>query len=38
MAIMATDHKELDVAEEAFAAIDRFDKVDYIQWIKVHIL
>ncbi|XP_011686372.1 PREDICTED: intraflagellar transport protein 80 homolog [Wasmannia auropunctata] len=34
MAIMATDHKELHAAEEAYAAICRFDKVDYIKYIK----
>ncbi|XP_015608210.1 intraflagellar transport protein 80 homolog [Cephus cinctus] len=34
MAVMATDTKELIVAEEAYAAIDRFDKVDYIRYIK----
>ena len=35
MAVMATDNKELSAAEEAYAAIWRFDKVDYIQYIKV---
>ncbi|XP_029033851.1 intraflagellar transport protein 80 homolog isoform X2 [Osmia bicornis bicornis] len=34
MAVMATDDKELDAAEEAYAAISRYDKVDYIQYIK----
>ncbi|XP_076675332.1 intraflagellar transport protein Oseg5 isoform X3 [Andrena cerasifolii] len=34
MAVMATDNKELSAAEEAYAAIWRFDKVDYIQYIK----
>ncbi|KAG7208843.1 hypothetical protein KM043_015029 [Ampulex compressa] len=34
MAIMATDNKELNAAEEAYAAIGRYDKVDYIQYIK----
>ena len=36
MAVLATDCKELSVAEEAYAAIDRYDKVDYIQYIKVN--
>lgn len=35
MAVMATDNKELDAAEEAYAAISRYDKVNYIQYIKV---
>lgn len=35
MAVMATDNKELHAAEEAYAAICRFDKVDYIKYIKV---
>lgn len=35
MAIMATDNKELNVAEEAYAAIKRYDKVDYVRYIKV---
>lgn len=35
MAVMAIDSKELTVAEEACAAIGRFDKVEYIQYIKV---
>ncbi|XP_046470778.1 intraflagellar transport protein 80 homolog isoform X2 [Neodiprion pinetum] len=35
MAVMATDAKELSAAEEAYAAIGRFDKVDYIQYIKL---
>lgn len=35
MAVMATDAKELNAAEEAYAAINRFDKVDYIQYVKV---
>ncbi|XP_033323231.1 intraflagellar transport protein Oseg5 isoform X1 [Megalopta genalis] len=34
MAVMATDNKELSAAEEAYAAISRYDKVDYIQYIK----
>ncbi|XP_043253953.1 intraflagellar transport protein 80 homolog [Colletes gigas] len=34
MAVMATDNKEMNAAEEAYAAISRFDKVDYIQYIK----
>ncbi|XP_043275719.1 intraflagellar transport protein 80 homolog [Venturia canescens] len=34
MAVLATDGKELDAAEEAYAAIERYDKVDYIQYIK----
>ncbi|KAL2750901.1 intraflagellar transport protein 80 isoform X1 [Vespula maculifrons] len=34
MAIMATDNKELNVAEEAYAAIRRYDKVDYVRHIK----
>lgn len=34
MAIMATDNKELNVAEEAYAAIKRYDKVDYVRHIK----
>lgn len=34
MAVMATDSKELNAAEEAYAAISRYDKVDYIQYIK----
>ncbi|CAK9811983.1 Intraflagellar transport protein 80 homolog [Anthophora quadrimaculata] len=34
MAVMATDNKELNAAEEAYAAISRYDKVDYIQYIK----
>lgn len=35
MAVIATDNKELDAAEEAYAAISRYDKVDYIKYIKV---
>lgn len=35
MAVIATDYRELHVAEEAYAAICRFDKVDYIKYIKV---
>ena len=35
MAVMTTDNKELHAAEEAYAAINRFDKVDYIKYIKV---
>lgn len=38
MAVIATDNKELNAAEEAYAAISRYDKVDYIQYIKVIIL
>lgn len=38
MAIMATDNKELNVAEEAYAAIRRYDKVDYVRHIKVIII
>lgn len=38
MAVMATDGKELSAAEEAYAAIGRFDKVDYIQYVKVKII
>ncbi|XP_014608812.1 PREDICTED: intraflagellar transport protein 80 homolog [Polistes canadensis] len=34
MAIMATDNKELNVAEEAYAAIRRYDKVHYVRYIK----
>ncbi|XP_011140826.1 intraflagellar transport protein 80 homolog isoform X1 [Harpegnathos saltator] len=34
MAVIATDNKELDAAEEAYAAIGRYDKVDYIRYIK----
>ncbi|XP_029670092.1 intraflagellar transport protein 80 homolog [Formica exsecta] len=34
MAVMATDNKELHAAEEAYAAIGRFDIVDYIKYIK----
>ncbi|XP_076755715.1 intraflagellar transport protein Oseg5 [Xylocopa sonorina] len=34
MAVMATDSRELNAAEEAYAAISRYDKVDYIQYIK----
>ncbi|XP_026825249.1 intraflagellar transport protein 80 homolog isoform X2 [Ooceraea biroi] len=34
MAIMATGNKELHAAEEAYAAIGRYDKVDYIKYIK----
>lgn len=34
MAVMAIDSKELTVAEEACAAIGRFDKVELIQYIK----
>ncbi|PBC33240.1 Intraflagellar transport protein [Apis cerana cerana] len=34
MAVIATDNKELNAAEEAYAAISRYDKVDYIQYIK----
>lgn len=35
MAVMATDNRDLHVAEEAYAAIGRYDKVDYINYIKV---
>jgi len=35
MAVMTTDNRELHAAEEAYAAINRFDKVDYIKYIKV---
>lgn len=35
MAVMATDNKEFHAAEEAYAAISRFDIVDYIRYIKV---
>lgn len=35
MAVLAIDNKELTIAEEACAAIDRYDKVEYIQYIKV---
>lgn len=35
MAVMAIDNKELQAAEEAYAAIGRFDTVDYIKYIKV---
>ncbi|XP_033228073.1 intraflagellar transport protein 80 homolog [Belonocnema kinseyi] len=34
MAVIAIDNKELTVAEEACAAIGRFDKVEYIRHIK----
>ncbi|XP_011632951.1 intraflagellar transport protein 80 homolog isoform X2 [Pogonomyrmex barbatus] len=34
MAVLATDNRELHAAEEAYAAISRFDKVDYIKYIK----
>ncbi|XP_018058932.1 PREDICTED: intraflagellar transport protein 80 homolog [Atta colombica] len=34
MAVMTTDNRELHAAEEAYAAINRFDKVDYIKYIK----
>ncbi|XP_072760097.1 intraflagellar transport protein 80 homolog [Anoplolepis gracilipes] len=34
MAVMATDNKELDAAEEAYAAIGRYDTVDYLRYIK----
>ncbi|XP_063974091.1 intraflagellar transport protein 80 homolog [Diachasmimorpha longicaudata] len=34
IAVMATEGKQLEAAEEAYAAIERYDKVDYIQWIK----
>lgn len=37
MAVIATDNKELDAAEEAYAAIGRYDKVDYIRYIKASI-
>lgn len=35
MAVMAVDSKKLEIAEEACAAIARYDKVDYIRFIKV---
>lgn len=35
MAVMATDNKEFHAAEEAYAAVGRFDIVDYIRYIKV---
>lgn len=35
MAVIATDNRDLHAAEEAYAAICRFDKVDYIKHIKV---
>lgn len=34
MAVMATENKQLSAAEEAYAAIERYDKVDYIQQIQ----
>ncbi|XP_066597521.1 intraflagellar transport protein 80 homolog [Prorops nasuta] len=34
MAVLATDCKEMNTAEEAYAAIGRYDKVDYIRYIK----
>ncbi|XP_067210138.1 intraflagellar transport protein 80 homolog isoform X2 [Linepithema humile] len=34
MAVMATDNKELHAAEESYAAIARYDKVDCIRYIK----
>ncbi|XP_012262749.2 intraflagellar transport protein 80 homolog [Athalia rosae] len=34
VAVLATEAKELDVAEESYAAICRFDKVAYIQRVK----
>ncbi|KAL7303838.1 hypothetical protein TKK_0003962 [Trichogramma kaykai] len=34
MAVMAIDGKQLSVAEEACAAVARYDKVDYIRYIK----
>ncbi|XP_016838578.1 intraflagellar transport protein 80 homolog [Nasonia vitripennis] len=34
MAVMAIDSKQLNIAEEACAAIGRYDKVDYIRYIK----
>ncbi|XP_070155194.1 intraflagellar transport protein 80 homolog [Polyergus mexicanus] len=34
MAVIATDNKDLHAAEEAYAAIGRFDIVDYIKYIK----
>ncbi|XP_034936884.1 intraflagellar transport protein 80 homolog isoform X2 [Chelonus insularis] len=34
MAVMATENKQLNAAEEAYAAIARYDKVDYIQYIQ----
>ena len=38
MAVMAIDGKQLNIAEEACAAIGRYDKVDYIHYIKVIIM
>lgn len=35
MAVMAIDSKELVIAEEACAAIARYDKVEYIRHIQV---
>jgi hypothetical protein len=35
MMVMAVDSKQLNIAEEACAAIGRYDKVDYICYIKV---
>lgn len=35
MAVVAIDSKQLSIAEEACAAIGRYDKVDYINHIKV---
>ncbi|KAK0160104.1 hypothetical protein PV328_007545 [Microctonus aethiopoides] len=34
MAVLATENKQLVVAEEAYAAIERYDKVDYIKSIQ----
>lgn len=36
LAAMAAHARDLDTAEEAFAAINQFDKVVFIQHIKVH--
>ncbi|XP_058808823.1 uncharacterized protein LOC131674265 isoform X11 [Phymastichus coffea] len=35
LAVMAIDGRQLNIAEEACAAVARFDKVDYIRYIKV---
>ncbi|XP_058808827.1 intraflagellar transport protein 80 homolog isoform X15 [Phymastichus coffea] len=34
LAVMAIDGRQLNIAEEACAAVARFDKVDYIRYIK----
>lgn len=38
MAVLATENKQLIVAEEAYAAIERYDKVDYIKSIQVNFI